>query len=429
MKIFISATHKSRQFVAKLTPVLKRVGLVCWPDPPVGEDWAQHIKDGICDADILLIVVGEGFEDSVNAKTELHMALALSARDNRQSLFPVILDDNPIPDELKAILCARCRSDSDEDVQHLSAQLQKAIADKKERLSILNEKARKLQRKHVDKYSAIVGVTTAIMSIFTVIISFFWEKTTVSTVFGSGLLLAIIAALISVTLVMGITTYTTAIKRRKYMEEKEEEEQYSKKLKAAIAPEDSTINIEKIDSDCVNIHYHQVDAGADAMDNSASGSENGALRLMLINLENIKEFYTWSQKQAKGSFTLAVSMCIAGFVMMIAAILLPIVFELDIGMAIIPAIGGAIAELIAGTALFVYKSSLSQLNHYHKALHEDERFLSSVNLLNRFSTTEMQDEMLKEIIRSEIQMNLLSITKSDDKTASPKDTAKKKDSD
>jgi len=41
----------------------------------------------------------------------------------------------------------------------------------------------------------------------------------------------------------------------------------------------------------------------------------------------------------------------------------------------------------------------------------------------------MQDEMLKEIIRSEIQMNLLSITKSDDKTASPKDTAKKKDSD
>ena len=42
-----------------------------------------------------------------------------------------------------------------------------------------------------------------------------------------------------------------------------------------------------------------------------------------------------------------------------------------------PAVGGAITEVIAGTALIVYRNSLSQLNHYHKALHEDERFLSS----------------------------------------------------
>lgn len=30
----------------------------------------------------------------------------------------------------------------------------------------------------------------------------------------------------------------------------------------------------------------------------------------MINLEDIKEFYTWSQKQAKASFILAVAMCI-----------------------------------------------------------------------------------------------------------------------
>ena len=56
--------------------------------------------------------------------------------------------------------------------------------------------------------------------------------------------------------------------------------------------------------------------------------------------------------------------------------------------------------------MVVYRNSLSQLNHYHKALHEDERFLSSVNLLGKFSTVEAQDDMLREIIRSEIQMNL-----------------------
>ena len=146
----------------------------------------------------------------------------------------------------------------------------------------------------------------------------------------------------------------------------------------------------------------------------------------MINLEDIKEFYTWSQKQAKASFILAVSMCISGFVLMVVAILLPVVFRLSFQMSIIPAVGGAITEVIAGTALIVYRNSLSQLNHYHKALHEDERFLSSVNLLGKFSTVGARDDMLREIIRSEIQMNLAVIhenVKSD--SSSIKENSKK----
>lgn len=86
-------------------------------------------------------------------------------------------------------------------------------------------------------------------------------------------------------------------------------------------------------------------------------------------------------------------------------------------MSIIPAIGGVITELIAGTALVVYRNSLSQLNHYHKALHEDERFLSSVNLLGKFSSVEAQDDMLREIIRSEIQMNLAELQENENREA------------
>lgn len=134
--------------------------------------------------------------------------------------------------------------------------------------------------------------------------------------------------------------------------------------------------------------------------------EIDALGLMRINLEDIKEFYTWSQKQAKASFILAIVMCILGFAFMVVAIILPVIFKLELQMSIIPAIGGIITELIAGTALVVYRNSLLQLNHYHKVLHEDERFLSSVNLLSKFSTAEAQDEMLREIIKSVIQMNL-----------------------
>ena len=137
----------------------------------------------------------------------------------------------------------------------------------------------------------------------------------------------------------------------------------------------------------------------------------------MINLEDIKEFYTWSQKQTKASFILAVIMCISGFGLMIVAILIPIVFRLSFQMSIIPAIGGVITELIAGTALVVYRNSLSQLNHYHKALHEDERFLSSVNLLGKFSSVEAQDDMLREIIRSEIQMNLAELQENENREA------------
>ena len=53
----------------------------------------------------------------------------------------------------------------------------------------------------------------------------------------------------------------------------------------------------------------------------------------------------------------------------------------------------------------------------HLPLHEDERFLSSVNLLGKFSSVEAQDDMLREIIRSEIQMNLAELQENENREA------------
>lgn len=194
------------------------------------------------------------------------------------------------------------------------------------------------------------------------------------------------------------------MKRRRQEDDKEEIASYSIRLKQAIVSEETKKG------------EHEYS------ENKDKKNEIDALGRMLINLEDIKEFYTWSQKQAKASFVLAVSMCISGFVLMIASIILLIVFRLSFQMSIIPAVGGVITELIAGTALVVYRNSLSQLNHYHKALHEDERFLSSVNLLGKFSTVKAQDDMLQEIIRSEIQMNLVGLEERvDEKSNNKKD--------
>ena len=44
-------------------------------------------------------------------------------------------------------------------------------------------------------------------------------------------------------------------------------------------------------------------------------------------------------------------------------------------------------------------------------------YLSSVNLLGKFSSVEAQDDMLREIIRSEIQMNLAELQENENREA------------
>lgn len=217
------------------------------------------------------------------------------------------------------------------------------------------------------------------------------DKSIITITFGIAFVMLAFVAL--------LTSYLSIMKRRWQEDDEEELESYSRRLKRAIVPEEIKQEEKK------------------SSGNEGKKKEIDALERMMINLEDIKEFYTWSQKQAKASFILAVIMCISGFGLMIVAILIPIVFRLSFQMSIIPAIGGVITELIAGTALVVYRNSLSQLNHYHKALHEDERFLSSVNLLGKFSSVEAQDDMLREIIRSEIQMNLAELQENENREA------------
>ena len=143
---------------------------------------------------------------------------------------------------------------------------------------------------------------------------------------------------------------------------------------------------------------------------AANNNEINALARMRANLGDIREFYIWSQKQAKMSFVLAVLMCIAGFLLLVAAVVLLVVFNKNMQTSIVSTIGGVATELVAGTSLSVYRNSLKQMNYYHKALHEDERFLSSINLLSEFSNVKEHDRMLREIIKSEIRMNILEYT-------------------
>lgn len=124
------------------------------------------------------------------------------------------------------------------------------------------------------------------------------------------------------------------------------------------------------------------------------------LELMLSNMSELKQYYSISKLQARLAFLLAVLFCITGTIVLIVSILK---FDgSNLQSTMISAIGGTISELFAGTALLVYKSTLKQLNIYYKSLHENERFLSIVNLANQLPDDRQPDAVIK-IIESSLK--------------------------
>lgn len=403
MRVYIIALQGQIPFAEKLLEDIKNARIISRPlvDEVITEI-GTDIKRRIAGADIILAIIDEKSINNVMFNTELQLALMESRKNRNKLLLPIILDDVAVPAAIEGKLYVKCNSDSEEDLEKAKLKVIRAMEHKR-----YNVKFQKLKENR-SRTSSMIILTLAIELFAAFFVVLFVKEPSFNIGYWDDEgIITLSLGLITVTLSIGtlFTSYLSIMKRKWQEDEEEEIESYSRRLKRAIVPEE-------VKQDRNN-----------KSGNEERKKEIDALGRMMINLEDIKEFYTWSQKQAKASFILAVSMCISGFILMVAAILLPVVFRLNFQMSIIPAVGGVITEVIAGTALVVYRNSLSQLNHYHKALHEDERFLSSVNLLGKFSTVEAQDDMLREIIRSEIQMNL-AVTKEYEKMKSDKPSIK-----
>ena len=110
------------------------------------------------------------------------------------------------------------------------------------------------------------------------------------------------------------------------------------------------------------------------------------IELMIANMKEINECYVLSKRMTQQSFILAVCMCIGGFMIISVSVAFILINNFEAKEAIIPIISGAVVEAIAATTLIVYKKSIEQVNRYYDALHNNEIFLSSVNLVSKIST-------------------------------------------
>lgn len=125
------------------------------------------------------------------------------------------------------------------------------------------------------------------------------------------------------------------------------------------------------------------------------------IALMLKNNDEINEYFKISKSQAKTSYMFSIVACCIGIVLLIGSVVgVFVINKLEI--AVISLVSGAVTEVMAGTVLWVHNKSALQLNHYYNALHENEKFLSAIKLVEKIKA-DNRDEVYKEIIRKQIE--------------------------
>lgn len=154
----------------------------------------------------------------------------------------------------------------------------------------------------------------------------------------------------------------------------------------------------------VNIDDKSIDdTNTDKVGGTKRAGEKDIIAQMYDNNNEIKEYFKISKRQAKSSFLFSVFACTVGVLMLGLAIYGAIVVN-DLQIAIIGIISGAITEVISGTVLWVHNKSALQLNHYYDALHQNEKFLSAINLADKLGD-EKREEMYIEIIRKQTEIH------------------------
>ena len=138
---------------------------------------------------------------------------------------------------------------------------------------------------------------------------------------------------------------------------------------------------------------------------------NDIIGLMINNLNEIRQFYKLTKEQAINAYKLAKNSSIAGICLIILAILVAVIYNNN-QIALATTAGGIIIEVLAATSLFVYEKTLKQLNYYYASLHNNERFLSLINIVSK---TNIKDELYLKIVESELD-NLKQYEIKNDKT-------------
>lgn len=279
MRVYIIALQNKMPFAEKLLEDIKNARIISRPLVyEVITEIGTDIKRRIAGADIILAIIDEKSINNVMFNTELQLALMESRKNRNKMLLPIILDDVAVPTALESTLYIKCNSESEEDLEKAKLNIMRAM---EHRRYIV--KTQKL-KENKSRTSSMIILTLAIelFAALFVVLLIKEPSFNIGYLDDDGIItlsLGLITVTLSITTLF--TSYLSIMKRRWQEDEEEEIESYSRRLKRAIVPEES-----KQDRN-------------NKSGNEETKKEIDALGRMMINLEDIKEFYTWSQKQGK----------------------------------------------------------------------------------------------------------------------------------
>lgn len=154
----------------------------------------------------------------------------------------------------------------------------------------------------------------------------------------------------------------------------------------------------------------------ESTEKSNNKNEMDILARMLVNLDDIQNFWRWNQKRLNHIFFISVGMCIVGFIFLALSFTSLIYLKEYTYLSIICTIGGVLTEFIAATALVLHNKILTQSAFYYKSLHENERFLSCLAVLDKIKDPARYDDLLMEIIKNELQLNTINLSEDSNKS-------------
>lgn len=166
--------------------------------------------------------------------------------------------------------------------------------------------------------------------------------------------------------------------------------------------------LERIDEKLNSIKNQQSEKNEEKSNDTINSEEllsgSDILAEMLKNHIEIQEYFQISKNQSKFSFYFSICASVVGIIVVIIAASGIIIFK-SLGISIIAAVSGAITEIISGIVLWIHNKSALQLNYYYDSLHENEKFLSALNIADKLSV-EKREDMYMEIIRKQIDIQL-----------------------
>ncbi|NFO35025.1 hypothetical protein FDB37_15775 [Clostridium botulinum] len=136
--------------------------------------------------------------------------------------------------------------------------------------------------------------------------------------------------------------------------------------------------------------------------------DNNVMDVIKINLNQLNEYYTINQAQARKSYSFSVVMIIIGFIAIIVGIAFCYSGKTELSIGLIASASGLIAEFIGATSLVLYKENSKQAQLYFEKLSYLQHVMLSVELSDRLKDEKREDEI--SIIISALLNNKLKDT-------------------